>query len=109
MGGRRADGRQNAVMNGVRDMEKPRIEFSARILRKRTDLPRYIVIKPEDLLGAKQAFEALISLNGTPQFKGNIRPWGKGSDVFFFNIPSSQCQKARLETGDHCLVTITPV
>jgi hypothetical protein len=85
------------------------VEFEARILRKQDFLPRYVVVKPEHVLGATQAFEASVSLNGCAAFKRNIRPWGKGSDVFFFNLTQPQCQKAGLDTGDQCTVTIRPL
>ena len=84
------------------------IHFSARILRKQADLPRYIVVKPEHAAGRNTAFAAMVSLNGSPPFERNIRPWGTGSDVFFFNLTEPQCRKAGLDTGDRCDVSIEP-
>jgi hypothetical protein len=90
-------------------LSQPQVEFRARILRKRDDLPRYVVVKPEHAFGAREAFEAWVSLNGASRFKRNIRPWGKGSDVFFFNLAQPQCREAGLETGDECIVTMSPI
>lgn len=78
------------------------------MLRKRDDLPRYIVVKPEHLDGRSTAFAADVMLNEAGPFTRNIRPWGKGSDVFFFNLTAPQCAKAGLETNDECVVTIVP-
>lgn len=89
-------------------MSEPEIVFSARILRKQADLPRYIVVAPEYLPGYSNAFPAFVSMNGSPPFERNIRPWGKGSDVFFFNLTEQHCRKAGLDTGATCVVTIRP-
>lgn len=85
------------------------LSFRARILRKQSDLPRYIVISSEHSAGWTGAFEALVSLNGYPPFKRNIRPWSKGSDVFFFNLTQRQCEGAGLDTNDECSVAVTPL
>ena len=84
------------------------IKFSARILRKQDDLPRYVVVKGEHVGGRTQAFAADVTLNGAGPFARNIRPWGKGSDTFFFNLTAPQCAKANLDTNDQCTVIITP-
>lgn len=84
------------------------ISFPARILRKESFLPRYVVIRPEHVPDRKTAFAARVTLNGSAPFARNIRPWGKGSDVFFFNLTAQQCDKAGLDTNDECIVTITP-
>ncbi len=89
-------------------MNKKEISFSTRILRKQDDLPRYIVVKPEYVSGQTAAFAADIMLNDVGPFERNIRPWGKGSDVFFFNLTEPQCAKAKLNTNDECVVTIIP-
>lgn len=60
------------------------ITFTATILRKQDNLPRYIVVKPEHVAGRDAAFAAQVRLNNGPAFPRNIRPWGKGSDSFFF-------------------------
>ena len=85
-----------------------RIIFSARILRKEAFLPRYIVVKPDCVNGRTAAFPADVILNETGPFRRNIRPWGKGSDVFFFNLTAPQCGKASLDTNDTCVVTLIP-
>ena len=87
----------------------PRLQvtFTARILRKRDDLPRYVVVKPQYVTGRSGAFTAEVTLNGSSPFLRNIRPWGKGSDVYFFNLTAPQCAKASLEANDRCTVTIT--
>ncbi len=82
--------------------------FTARILRKRDDLPRYIVIPADQTDGRRTAFIAEVSLNDRTGFERNIRPWGKGSDVFFFNLTERQCSKAGVETGDAVNVRIEP-
>lgn len=84
------------------------VSFSARILRKQEFLPRYIVVKPEHVGGRAGAFPADVMLNDTGPFRRNIRPWGKGSEVFFFNLTAPQCDRAGLGTNDECVVTITP-
>lgn len=58
--------------------------------------------------GRTLAFLADVILNDVGPFQRNIRPWGKGSDVFFFNLTALQCSKAGLDTNDECVVTITP-
>ncbi len=90
-------------------MNKEPVSFSARVLRKEDFLPRYIVVKPEHVRGRKAAFLANVMLNGAGPFRRNIRPWGKNSDVFFFNLTAPQCGKAQLETNDECSVTIVPL
>jgi hypothetical protein len=82
--------------------------FTARILRKQADLPRYVVVKPEHVRGRAQAFAADVMLNQSGPFARHIRPWGKGSDVFFFNLTEPQCRKAGLDTNDECMVTLIP-
>ncbi|MEM8686013.1 MAG: hypothetical protein AAGF81_01700 [Pseudomonadota bacterium] len=89
-------------------MTDEKVIFPARILRKQEDLPRYVVVKAEHVLGRTAAFSADVMLNACAPFERNIRPWGKGSDVFFFNLTASQCAKAKLDTGDQCVVTIIP-
>lgn len=89
-------------------MSKQPICFEARILRKQPDLPRYIVVKPEHVNGRTGSFPAMVSLNRSSPFARNIRPWGKGSDVFFFNLTAPQCQNTGLDTGDICEVRIDP-
>ena len=82
--------------------------FKARILRKQDDLPRSVVVKPEHVPGRTAAFAAEVFLNDAGPFQRSIRPWGKGSDVFFFNLTAPQCAKAGLDTHDECVVTIIP-
>ena len=84
------------------------ITFEARILRKQDDLPRYVVVAPEHVPGRSAGFAAQLWLNGAGPFTRNIRPWGKGSDVFFFNLTEPQCRKAGVETGDRVRITIRP-
>ena len=74
--------------------------FAARVLRKSDALPRYVVIKPEHLPDRREGFRALIRLGGAGPFERNIRPWGKGADVFFFNLTAPQCRNAGIDTGD---------
>ena len=85
------------------------ITFTARILRKQPDLPRYVVVPPGHVAGHAHAFAARVCLNDAPAFERNIRPWSKGSDVFFFNLTEPQVKRARLDTGDTCTVTIEPI
>jgi hypothetical protein len=89
-------------------MEKAPVIFAARLLRKEAFLPRYIVVKPEHVNGRTVAFPAEVMLNETGPFHRIIHPWGKGSDVFFFNLTAPQCAKARLDTHDSCVVTLVP-
>lgn len=89
-------------------MPQEEVKFQARILRKQAGLPRYIVVKPEYVSGSSKSFPARVFLNGAGPFQRNIHPWGKGSDVFFFNLTEPQCRKAGLDTNDECLVTIVP-
>ncbi|CAM3326619.1 hypothetical protein SAMN04488021_13333 [Paracoccus aminovorans] len=83
------------------------VSFPARILRKRDFLPRYIVVRPEHVPGRSAAFAVQVMLNQAGPFARNIRPWGKGSDLFFFNLTEVQCRRAGLDTNDQCLVTLT--
>ncbi len=89
-------------------MGEPEIRFSAKILRKQTDLPRYIIVKAEHVGARSKAFQASVRINNSPAFKRMIRPWGKGSDAFFFNLTQPHCKKAGVETGDACDVSIEP-
>ena len=89
-------------------MKENSVTFRARILRKEAFLPRYIVVNPEFLSGRTAAFSADVMLNEAGPFRRSIRPWGKGTDVFFFNLTARQCEKASLDTNDTCLVTLTP-
>lgn len=90
-------------------MSEAAIAFEARILRKMATLPRYVVIGPEHLPGRTTAFAARVRLNGSAPFARNIRPWGKGSDVFFFNLTAPQCTAGGVDTGDRCRVEIEPL
>jgi hypothetical protein len=85
------------------------VTFTTRVLRKRDFLPRYIVVKPEFVSNDGGAFPAMVLLNSVGPFQRNIRPWGKGSDVFFFNLTDVQCKKAELSTNDEVVVTIMPL
>lgn len=89
-------------------MTQTPITFSGRILRKEAFLPRYVVVRPEHVSGRAGAFPADVLLNGKGPFRRNIRPWGKGSDVFFFNLTAPQCETAGVDTNDVCEVTIIP-
>jgi hypothetical protein len=89
-------------------MDKAPVTFRTRILRKEVFLPRYVVVKAEYVDGRTKAFPADIMLNETGPFRRNIQPWGKGSDVFFFNLTAPQCGKAKLDTNDTCVVTMVP-
>lgn len=89
-------------------MSPDRIAFAARILRKRADLPRHVIVKPGQVGGRTASFAADVALNGTAPFARNVRPWGKGSDAFFFNLTESQWRRAGVETGDDCEVGIVP-
>jgi hypothetical protein len=89
-------------------MSQSKTKFKARILRKQLDLPRYVVVKPEYVGGRTHAFLAEVMLNDAGPFERNIRPWGRDSDVFFFNLTEPQCRKANLDTNHECTVTLTP-
>lgn len=91
-----------------RDGGAQAITFTARILRKQPDLPRYIVVDPAQTAGRSSAFAADVMLGQAGPFARNIRPWGKGSDVFFFNLTADQCRRAGLDTNDTCTVTLRP-
>jgi hypothetical protein len=89
-------------------MSSGEASFRARILRKQSDLPRYVVVKPEFVGARTKSFLADVMLNDTGPFERNICPWGKGSDVFFFNLAEPQCRKAALATNNECTVTLIP-
>lgn len=89
-------------------MAKAPVVFAARVLRKETFLPRYIVVMPEHAEGRTRAFPADVWINDRGPFRRNVRPWGKGSDVFFFNLTAPQCDKAGVDTGEMCTVTLSP-
>jgi hypothetical protein len=89
-------------------MDNAPVTFRARILRKEAFLPRYIVVTADIAGGRTAAFPADILLNDAGPFRRNIRPWGKGSDVFFFNLTAPQCATANLDTHDVCVVTLIP-
>ena len=84
------------------------IRFVAKVMRKQPGLPRYIIVKAAHLAGRTAAFRAMVRLNASRPFPRNIRPWGKGSDAFFFNVTAPQCAAAGLDTGDECTVEISP-
>ena len=84
------------------------ITFTAKILRKQDDLPRYVVIKPELMAGATASFSAQVTVNDSAPFARKIHPWGKGSDAWFFNLTQVQCHKAEVETGDLVAVRVVP-
>ncbi|MEM1264902.1 MAG: hypothetical protein AAGI50_02690 [Pseudomonadota bacterium] len=85
------------------------VTFTARVLRKQDDLPRYIVVMPEHVAGRTTSFKAEICLNGRGPFPRTVRPWGKGSDAFFFNLTAPQCKAAGIATHDLCEVRLTPL
>jgi hypothetical protein len=100
--------RPGKAFEGISGMDRQEMTFTARILRKEDFLPRYIVVPPEHVSGRTRSFPAGILLNGAGPFVRTVRPWGKGSDVFFFNLTAPQCTRAGLDTNDLCRVTIIP-
>ena len=85
------------------------ITFTATVMRKQDDLPRYVIVSPDDVPeGAENAFQAVVSLNDGPPFLRNVRPWGKTSRAFFFNLTADQCRSSDVDTGDAVKVRITP-
>lgn len=76
-------------------MDQDRVTFCARILRKQDFLPRYIVVKSAYVPGRTRAFPADVMLNQAGPFARNIQPWGKGSDVFFFNLTTPPVHEGR--------------
>ena len=82
------------------------VRFEATILRKQDDLPRYVEVPQEVVPGRKGSFVAEVWLNDMGPFERNVHPWGKGREVFFFNLTAGQCTKAGVETGETCLVTV---
>jgi hypothetical protein len=80
--------------------------FDAKILRKQSNLPRYVIVPATHLSGRVTAFEAMVSLNGGKPVLRNIRPWGKGVDAFFFNLTAEQRATAGLDTGSKCTVVL---
>lgn len=85
------------------------IKFKTRILRKQDFLPRYIVVNPKHFSASGKAFVAKVMLNDVGPFERNVKPWGRESDLFFFNLTEPQCQKAGLNTNDEVLVTMMQV
>jgi hypothetical protein len=85
------------------------ITFRARIARKQPDLPRFVVVPAELVAGRSGAFSARVTLNGGLPFQRNVRPWGKGQDVYFFNLTAPQCAKSGVDTGDICDITLAPL
>lgn len=85
------------------------IAFTATILRKQDDLPRYIIVAPEDVPeGADGMFPAVVSIDNSPPFLRNIRPWGKTSRAYFFNLTAEQCRNAGVDTGQEVSIRIYP-
>lgn len=82
------------------------VVFEARILRKEAFLPRYVVVDPRHVAGRNEAFEADVYLDAAGPFRRMVRPWGKGSPVFFFNVTAAQCDTAGLDTHDRCRVRL---
>jgi hypothetical protein len=89
-------------------LENAPVTFPARILRKEVFLPRYIVVKSVYVGRGNKPLPADVMLNETGPFRRRVRPWGKGSDVFFFNLTVPQCEKANLTTDDTCVVVLNP-
>lgn len=85
------------------------LTFRARIARKQPDLPRFVVVPAELVAGRTGAFAATVTLNGGPAFQRNVRPWGKGQDVYFFNLTEPQCTRSGVDTGDICDIVLTPL
>ena len=74
-------------------MSQSEFSFQTRILRKHHSLPRYIGVNPEFVEGRTVSFRADVLLDGAGPFERNIRPWGKGSDVFFSTSPNPNAKK----------------
>ncbi|MDA5093870.1 hypothetical protein O2N63_07200 [Aliiroseovarius sp. KMU-50] len=85
----------------------PSITFTATILRKQENLPRYVIVKRKHIGARDTSFTAMVQLNDGPPFERRVHPWRKGSDVFFFNVTQVQVRKAGLDTGERCTVKIT--
>jgi hypothetical protein len=105
----RGGSESEAFTQEFRHMDQRTVAFSARILRKEDFLPRYVVVLAEHVSGRTKSFPADILLNGAGPFRRTIHPWGKGSDVFFFNVTALQCAQAGVETHDECVVTLIPL
>lgn len=69
-------------------------------------MPCYVVVEPKYVSDRTGSFTAHVMLNDVGPFERNIHPWGKGSDVYFFNLTAPQCAKANLDTNDECVVAI---
>lgn len=80
--------------------------FRARIARKQPDLPRFVVVPAELVAGRSGAFDALVSLNGGRPFPRRVHPWGKGKDVYFFNLTATVCAAQGVDTGDICDILV---
>jgi len=59
-------------------MNTKSICFTARVLRKQDNLPRYIVVKPEYVGGRTRAFSADVMLNDAGPFKRTEPALGQG-------------------------------
>lgn len=85
------------------------LTFTARITRKQPDLPRFVVVPAAIVADRSGAFDAMVSLNGQPPFPRRIHPWGKGQEVYFFNLTALHCARNRVDTGDICNITLDPL
>ncbi len=78
------------------------ISILAEIKRKAAELPRYIEVMEESIehwnLEATTPIE--IQIEGAEPVRRNLKRWGKGRPVWFFELTNPMCKKAGVDTGD---------
>jgi len=85
------------------------VTFTASILKKHKDLPRYVALPREVMLDLVGGFTAAVRFNGGPACRRHARPWGKGSNARFFGLAEDQCRRDGVDTGDTVLFSIRQV
>ena len=86
-----------------------KVSILAEIKRKSAELPRYVEVTAETIahwhLEGTTPIE--IQIEGGEAIRRNLKQWGKGRPVWFFELTNPMCKKAKIDTGDTIEFTLT--
>ena len=78
------------------------LRFETTVERKADTLPRYVVV-PAELVEPwklESTTPVEVTLSETPIGRRSLKRWGRGRDVWFFDLTEKQCASAGVDTGD---------
>lgn len=91
------------------DSKVSQVKLSAKVARKRDDLPRFVVIPSSAIAewGLTGTTPVDVVINGVAVERRNIRFWDAAK--WFFSITAKDCKKVGIDTGDTVELVISLV